>query len=158
MFCLAGDSMSGLQIPASDDPWWGSVLVVGADCTGFPDAWQTGAWRGCARNRARFGGGAAPTLWDAAFKPVPQRRGATHASRRCFGQAARRGRAAVPLQLRLAAAGRRGIGRIASRRSLRGRLQRAVALPRGAAQGAAEVGALALDCHQPPLGVGKLLL
>ena len=82
LFCLAGDSMSGLQIPASDDLRRGSVLRFGADCTDVRSAWQTGAPRGCARDRARFGGNPAPTLWDATFKSVPQRRGAAHVSRR----------------------------------------------------------------------------
>ena len=77
MFCLAGDSMSGLQIPASDDLRRGSVLRIGADCTDVRSAWQTGALKGCARDRARFGGNPAPTLWDATFKSVPQRGGKT---------------------------------------------------------------------------------
>ena len=33
-FRMAGESMSGLRIPASDGPRGGSVLLVGADCRG----------------------------------------------------------------------------------------------------------------------------
>ena len=60
----------------------------------------------------------------------------------------------LPLRLRLVAAGWCGIGRTASRRSPRGRPQRAIALPLGAAQGAPEVGALALDGHHVDLVLG----
>ena len=40
LFCLAGNSMSGSQIPASDVPRRGSVLRIGADSTGGRSAWQ----------------------------------------------------------------------------------------------------------------------
>ena len=55
--------------------------------------WQPGARKGCARDRARFGGNPAPTLWDATFKSVPQRGGVNGRARpggRAFGTVAQR--------------------------------------------------------------------
>ena len=62
------------------------------------------------------------------------------------------------LRSRLVGVGRRGTGRLACRGSLHSGLPRAVALPRDLAQGTPELGALALDGDQLPLGVCELLL
>ena len=57
---LGGGLHVGLQIPASDDLRRGSVLRFGADSTDVGSAWQTGARRGCAPDRARSGGEPSP--------------------------------------------------------------------------------------------------
>ena len=63
--------------PGADVPRRGAVLGLAADSADLSNAWHTGARKACARDAARFGGSPAPTLWDATFKSVPQRRGVT---------------------------------------------------------------------------------